>query len=194
MAQNSLFPAFVKLFYEGGTGNHTQTIPILMPTETPLTTTGWSLEARDGSFVDFEAAVVAYINIVRVFMPTNVTFLEAELYTMATATADPLYRTTATISLAGQAVANLLYNLSQTTLSYRSELGGSGKLVYMESTLTPNFRSTWRLNVPTTYNALRAFLIGQSNWIIARDGGMPIGTTYVTTKTNDAVRRNELFE
>lgn len=194
MAKNSLFPAFARITYQGANGQHVHTIPVRNPAESVTNPGLWDILTKDATWTAFEGAMLTYVNLLKSFMPTTVTFIEAELYTMASETADPLFRQIAPLNVAGTATTSAAYSMSQTVLSYRSHLGGIGKLMLMESTATPNFRQAWRANAPTTFNNLRQYLLGDDCVIIARDGGYPIATTYVTTKTNDVLRRDTLFE
>jgi hypothetical protein len=194
MARNSLFPAFARIAYQGANGTHIHTIPLRAPVPSGINPGLWDVRKRDGELTSFEDAMGVYVNLLRVFMPTTVTFIEAELYTMQDETADPMFRQIAPLSIAGQATASTAYALTQTVFSYRSDNGGVGKLMLMESSATPNVRTPWRANSPTTFNNLRQYLLGLDCVIIARDGGDPIATTYVTTKTNDVLRRDALFE
>lgn len=192
MAQNSLFPAFARIFYTGLSGEHTMTVPLGGAQPGAINPAEWSVLRADGAYEDFATAISDYVTQLANLSVTTMNFVEAELYTMDSPTADPLYRRTVELGVAGGVASSPEMVASQTVFSFRSANGGVGKITLLDRTVDGLRRRVWRNNNPVSFNALRAYLLSDDNIVHARDGGLPIGTTYVTEKFNDALRRKVL--
>lgn len=189
MAVNSLYPGFVRVIYQVQGREHTQTLPAL-----PFLGIGdvWYVQVKGNPLgVVWTAAVDAYMAVFRPTVPTTGTVLRAELWTLATPTAPPLFREAYNIALAGlQAGAGIA--MSQNTISFRSVSGGVMKWVTLECATALNVEAY----PPFTgvYLTLSNWLLGANSFVVARDGGWLNGVIRFLTKTNDTVRKKYLLD
>ena len=181
---HSLYPGFVKLFYTVGTFEHTQTIPVKPFLSVSST---WYVEAKgDPTGVLWTTALAAYINAVKPLYPATATFTYAELWTMSTPEADPLWVDTAMLAVVGTAGGSFV-TAGQVVFSGRSTAGGVVKLYFMESIVAVNNKYKPTYSAPLL--AVASYLTGAGSWLAARDGGFWAVVPQVTSKTNDKLRK-----
>lgn len=184
MANNSLYPGFVRISYKAHGHPHKQVIPC-----TPALQAGtWFVETTDSStFLQWDTAVNALLALEKVFINTADGFDGAELWTLATPTSAPVFRTNVTLAIAGTSGAAAVAN-SQMVFSFRTSLGGRLKLFLMEtgngpdSVVRPPFAAGANKN-------LSDYVIAAASWLRGRDGGHIISPAGLVTKTNDALRK-----
>lgn len=184
MAQNSLYPGFIKLHHEATLSEHIYTLPVK-----PFQSVGGDWWLEESGIVQGEewvAALTRYVTVAKAFLNTAHTFTYAELWTMASADADPIYRATAELTIAGTS-ATAYAVASQITFSYRTSEGGNGKLVLLDSVYVPNAK----LRPPYTGVPLAFYnyLMSNNCCVYGRDGGYPIAMPKLLVKTNDVLRR-----
>lgn len=190
MALNSLWPGFVRLEYLAATTKHIAILPCA-----PVNLAGvWNLTLKGGANQTFTAAIDAYMVVLRPCSPATMTFVSAQLWTLANPTADPVFVQEYGLNLAGTAAGGIVVD-SQIVTTYRTGLGGLYRHYQMESSLAalntkykgPNFMNAVQL-------ALINYIIGANGWIIGRDSGTLIVAISQITKTNDALRRRRLLQ
>lgn len=190
MAPNSLYPGFIKIYYTSATHPHEMVFGITNPLGGINSST---IQNKGGTANATGTAMTTFVNAVKTFFPTTATFRYWELFKMASVDADPIMIDTGTLNISGS-VAGSSTPYGQEIISYRSELGGTGKIYIMEGTravntiLQPPFSSGSAELVFSTY------LTGSTSVVTARDGGFPMVVTKAITKTNDALRRKYFLE
>lgn len=192
MATNSLYPSFIKLFYNSAGHPHVQTLPV--KAFSSLSPSGWGLEKpiSPAQYADWEDGVDAYVTVLKTWFPAASAVNSAELWTMADPTADPIYRATMYIGVAGtNATAALLY--AQNTMTFRTDAGGIYKSVVLEMSAT-----SVNTEVYPPFSgiqlAMSNFLTGVDSFVFGRDGGRIIAPIRSLAKTNDALRKKYLLD
>lgn len=186
---NSLYPGFVKLFYSVGTKEHTSILPC-KPFLNALS--AWWVENKGGGGGGlWTAAVDSYLAVIKAFYHSSASWTNAELWTLASAESDPIYREGYMPGVAGTAATSPT-PMAQLVVSGRTQEGGVAKLYLMEPSLVVN----QKLKPPyaTTYAALATYMLGSTSWIVGRNGGFWIAVPQQTTKTNDTLRRQAGLE
>jgi hypothetical protein len=189
MAQNSIYPGFIKIYYESGSHPHVHTIGITNPLGGINSST---VQNKGGTANSTGAAVNTYLTALKTVMPTTANFKYWELFKMANPTAVPVLVDTGLLNIPGTNVGGVRA-LGQITYSYRSDTGGIGKIVMMETSIDLNvlietpFPSGTHLTIST-------YLTGSTSIVTARDGGFPMVVTKAVTKTNDALRKKYFLD
>jgi hypothetical protein len=182
----TLYPGFVKIYYSSAFSEHTQVLPV----DPTFSDPDWVLD-RPGSSTSQEwgAAVDAWIALLVPVYNADVTFNYAELWTIASEGADPVFKAAHQIDEAGTA-GGATVKASMATVSFRTEGGHNGKIVLVDQTrpvndklLSPAFGNV------TAYQNIAAFLVGDNDFIKGRDGFFPVSVPRILTKTNDALRK-----
>lgn len=189
MARASLYPGFIRILYTGNGHVHKATIPV-RPT---LDAGTWKLTKNDGTFYSpWTAAVDAYVLLLKAFLNTADEVQTAQLWTLASGDADPLYVADHAIAAAGTSAVAAVPN-GQATLIFRLDSGGLLKLHIMESSSAANIHTFPPFGAGSVEN-LRAHVMGAATgFFIGRDGGIPTSCTSFTTKVNDKLRRKFLL-
>lgn len=186
MAQNSLYPGFVKLKYSSNGHIHYQVLPVSVESSSPGTEPQFFF--RDGLNIGMDAAVFLYIDLIAPFFPAAANFIVADFWSIATPEDDPIFEYALPIGSvgtnAGAAVAN-----GQACISHRTQGGGILKLYFMECSFSTNLKDEYPFSsAPIT--ALTDYLCDISTgWIVGRDGFHPISPLRFLTKVNDALRK-----
>lgn len=184
MTPNSLYPGFIKLHHEAPKAEHIYTLPVK-----PFLSVGGDYWLEEKAVVGGEnwvAALTRYITAIKPLIVTTQTFTYAELWTMATPTADPIYQDTATLNIAGTGGASMV-EASQITFSFRTSEGGNGKVVMLDQVLAVNAK--YRAPYTSVVGAVVTYLLSSQCCIFGRDGGYPVAVVKALTKTNDVLRR-----
>lgn len=191
MAKNSLFPGFIRLFYNTNGHQHTMTIPV-KPFFSGVTNE-WYLEQKGAPLgIAWKTILDTYANILKGFISTTGDITRADLYTMSAPDAEPLFVDTEDISLAGTGTpAPLAYG--QLTIAFRSANGGTYRLQIMEPSATS--ANVEQFPPFTGGNlALTNWMTGSTSFIVARDGGFLVAPIRMLSKTNDHLRKKYLLD
>ena len=189
MAQNSLSPAFVKLFYSRTGVEHTMTIPTKFYTA-PTVGESPSLLTHAGGQYPFDNAVDDLILYLKPLWANTMSFGHAEVWSQPTPEDDPLWIYTYAVGVAGTS-ANANVIASQIVMTFRSTLGGLFRLYGMEASYAVN-QAFSLAGFDTALGNLSTYIIASASWVYARDNGKPITTLGAKTKTNDVLRRKLL--
>ena len=181
---HSLYPGFIKLYYTVATYEHVMTIPV-KPFQDGLG--AWMLEQKlFGAGVAWITGLNAFITAIKPAAATNCTFTYAELWTMSSPEADPLYVETALLAVVGTG-GGVATPMSQVVFSGRSTAGGVVKLYMLETPagvnqkLKPTYAAPW--------SSVVNYLLSSGSICFARDGGSWSAVPQITTKTNDELRK-----
>lgn len=189
MAINSLYPGFVKLHYSILSREHTMTIPTK-----PFQAIGgqWFLEMKNTPGGGLWTTLVdAFAAAIKPLLHTTGTFTNAELWTMSSPTADPVFEEVYNVNVAGtNATAAVAYG--QVSMTYRTQGGGLYRFVLLEASQAPNVEIFPPYVSP--YLAINTYLIGNTSMVFGRNGGALIAPIRILSKTNDMLRRKYLLD
>nr|CRY96496.1 hypothetical protein [uncultured prokaryote] len=189
MPINSLYPGFVKLFYNSNGHQHTQTLPVK-----PFVGVGgaWFLEAKNIVNNDvWQDMVTAYVDVFKTWLPNTGSITRAELWTMASPTATPVFADALPLSVAGT-VAITPVALGQTSVTYRSATGGLYRWIGLEGSDAANAEAYPPFG--GIHGALATYLTGATSFVVARDGGTLTAPIRLLSKTNDKLREKYLLD
>lgn len=187
---NDLAPAFVKLYYQSNGHNHVATIPCvfsgtIVPGEKPL------VIIKSGSPIDVDVAITAYWAVQKAQLKATDSLLSYECYEKQPGE-DPDFFFGDDLPIVGTNGGTTL-PFSQVSATFRTGLGGLLRLFLMECVTTINTKTALRTTAGGYAGALATYVLGNTSWIIGRDGATPITGLWVTTKYNDALRRKFLL-
>ena len=185
---NSLFPAFVRLFYHTAFGQHTMTLPT-KEWDFSLGTNGkggyinWG-----GSDVDAQDMVEAIVDELKDFQPASCIFDSAIIYNLADETAPALPRVSIDLGTSGVAVTSDV-PASQSTMTARTGSFGIAKLVWFDATPSTDFLP--QRSLPVSGQPLDLWNVWSSlSWAWSgRDNAKPEQFIQVSYTLNEALRR-----
>lgn len=193
MAQNSLFPGFVKLFYAAGTKKHVMVVPVK-----PYFSAGstWWVEGKSTPTNDsfWQTATNSFLASLQGLFHVSVDFTSAELWTIASVGADPVFQDSFEPTFTGSNAGGVQAN-GQAVLTFRTEGGGLYRLYLMEHSITIN-----SVFVPPAYTGATAFataaaaVTSATSMVKGRNGGHPLTSLRAVTKTNDTLRQKFVLD
>lgn len=188
MAKHSLYPGFVRLHYTTNGHAHVMVQPVI-PTPSGAS---WQLGLVAGGEVDpWTNGIDDFVTVLFPLLKTTDHIDSADLYTMATADATPLFRETYSIGVDGtSASANLPFG--QLVFVYRSSVGNTYRNYIMEPPTANDERGGLGDLSGDTLTYAGFFLSGAS-YVFSRDGGRPLAMTHFTSKINDKLRKKFLL-
>lgn len=143
------------------------------------------LDKRDAGTVALDTAVAAWVVLYKALFHTSVTIDDYTFWSYAPASFDRTFITTENLAVAGTNAGAV--NLSfQQILTFRTLEGGLMKLNLMETSGTSIARLTYAAS-GAQVKALFDFVIGTSNWMLARDTSYPIATIFSMGGENEAL-------
>lgn len=187
MAQNSLYPGFVKLKYSSNTHTHFQVLPVLYdanpdPGDEPVFLT------RNNTPVGMDTAVAAYIALIDNLFPAESSFIIAENWFYPTPESDPVFTYVMELGDTGASGTGVFAN-GQLVVSFRTFAGGILKLYFMETVTGLATKDDFPF-ANSAVDALADYLCSAATgWIVGRDGSHPISGLRALSKTNDALRK-----
>lgn len=185
MTVHSLYPGFVKMFYTGNAHQHTQIIPANIQFSTLLDR--WEIEQNSGTFLTFPDAMDVYTDVFADHLAGADGIGYAELYSVASEGADPLYVEGISLSVSGH-ISTGAVPYSQGVIPFRTAAGGLYRFYAMEGGKAVGIVD--RLPVGDAVAAATiGFLTGDDGWTRGRDGAKLVAATSYLTKTNDALRK-----
>jgi hypothetical protein len=188
MAGNSLFPAFVRIQYHSPFGLHLMTLPTLAFTNVEVGEDG-DFATWDDIGIDGDVMVAGLVTtMLAEYQEEDITFDSWDVFTMASAEADPEWRYGAPLGLDGTGVALTGWRqATQATFTFRTTAGGISRLVLLDK---PTNNLFGRYTVPgVSETALIAEYTAVGRGWAGRDNGRPLVFKNVTIKTNDVLRR-----
>jgi hypothetical protein len=189
MAINSLYPGFVKIFYNSNGHEHVQTVPVQ-----PYIGVGggWWLTRKDGTpGAVWTTQIATYAALLRPYIHTTGAINRAELWTMASPTADPIYQDSVTLTLAGTN-ATVATPYLQRSVTYRSQTGGLYRFILMETSEGRDLEAYPPFSGIDLATA--NYLVSGPSVVCARDGGFLVVPIRLLTKTNDQLRKKYLLD
>ena len=186
---NSLYPGFINIFYTGYGGHaHTMRLPVI-----PSPSGGsYVLEQNDGtSEIIWTYHVEDLVDKLILWLKAPEGFSRAELWTLSSPTADPVFAEAYEINREGTASGDN-NKWTQAVWTHRTRLGGIGRFYLMEANVGLNLNYRAPLP-PGTIADLSLFLTGTTGFVRGRDGSQLVAPISYTTKINDSLRRKYLF-
>lgn len=184
MTVHSLAPGFIIVYYTSNGHPHKHIIPVRDPQ--PAGGGLWEVRRLDASFESVVTAMNTWATAIKPLFAAASNLAYWELWTKADEDADPIFRQTGALNVAGTSVLPLR-PLDQIVFSYRTSEGGTGKLQFMEFAHNAGAKTT-----PVYSGVLLSvsnYLVGSTSIYVGRDGGYPIQVPAIFTKPNDFLRK-----
>lgn len=186
---NSLFPAFVNIDYHSAFGAHSMTLPTkvytgpdgLNPSGTFL---AWNSTARDA-----DDMINDLVDLFLPFFKPDTTFDAYTIYTLAEPGAPPQPEYAAALGLDGTSVQTAWSKAVQTTFSFRTDLFGQMKLVFLDAPNNNLWDKISQFDTSPEALAILAELSNSANAWSARDNGKPTVLTQIAYTLNEKLRR-----
>lgn len=192
MAENSLYPGFVDLFYQSNGHQHKARIPC-SPYVGLDGVYGLETGTPGPGYFPWTAGVDAYVTVFRGVLPATAQVIRAELWTLASPTSDPIFRSVHEVELAGTAGGSSVAN-AQAVWTFRSDVGGIVRIYAMEAALSVNNEYFPPLWGASNIKAVADYVLSAPSWVKARDGGKPLAGVRFLSKTNDTLRKKYLLD
>lgn len=188
MAENSLFPSFVRLAYHSPYSPHIMTLPTLQFTNTDPGVAG-DFATWDAVGIDGHTMIAALVTeLAKQYQAGDATFDSYDIFTMASAEAEPVWRFGAALGVAGSSLALVGWRQAvQATFTFRTSLSGISRIVLLDK---PTNNAFGRYTVPGADEAaIVAEWTDEANGWAGRDGGRPLLLKNITIDLNDRLRR-----
>lgn len=194
MTANSLYPGFAKIKYTSVLGEHFKIYPVagfdeVIPGEDPI------LNRMIGSTVQFSDAIDAWVVLAKPMFGTSMNIVYAEAWQVPTVGADPIFiysHEIGELGSSGTATASML----QVCMTYRTAAGGIFKDYYMDASgvFPVNTQDPYPYTAASREKNMSDYIISAlGSWIVGRDGSRAISPIKLTTKTNDALRKDRVL-
>jgi len=129
----------------------------------------WTALSRQGQTPQLDDWVDDLVALLQPLYHTGTTFVDAELWLYTPGTFDAAFQSTYPIALAGTSSTQNSLN-AQAIITFRSQLGGSGRVNLMEAISGFGVEQGFPTN-SALINALATFITALGSPVIARDGG-----------------------
>lgn len=190
MAVNSLSPAFIKLVYTWSGREHIMTLPVI-PEGAVTPGTEPDIALNQGGNQGFTECMDAFVAAIKPHFHSETTFGLASFWSQPTPASNPVWIYEYSLGVVGTNGTAGVPN-SQMIYTWRTSEGGLMKTMFLEVPCNLNIRS-----IPP-YSSISATLLtwflGANNFVVGRDGGVPIAGIRKYTKTNDALRKKHLID
>lgn len=190
MTQYSLSPAFIKLTYTYSTRVHVATLPVI-PEGAIEVGTEPDVKLNLGGNLGFSEAIDNYADAIAPFINNGEAIAGASFWSQPTPEDDPIWVYEVTLGVAGTNASAVTPHM-QRLFTWRTSLGNLMKTVLMDVPGTVNVRGT------PPYGGINAtfatWFLGANNFVVGRDGGIPVAAIKYYTKTNDALRRKYIVD
>jgi len=189
MAKNSLFPAFIQMFYSSAYAPHVMTLPI--NTWSPISSghdAGTAL-AWDGSQQDVITEMDFLTDKLALLAPASVNINSYTVWTMASEDANPQYQVSVDVSKVGTNASTNQSKAVQTQYNMLDTEGQKVKLVLLDFPYIGWDRTTGFDALTSTERDVLGKLMDELSFFSSRNGKRPAVFRSRTTKLNDKLRR-----
>ena len=187
---NSLSPAFVKINYTSPYGAHTMTIPTVPLNNVGVVNTPPNFDLRGAAVdVDADAAIRAFLALLKVYAPTNITFVDYVIYSQPTTSDAPLPVYSESLGITGDTTANIASKACQQTMTFRADNFTLYKFVMLDFVPALGFEKQVTITNPNL-EAVRAYIVADVTWFASRGGGRPNTFLQMATTLNEKLRRS----
>jgi hypothetical protein len=190
MAENSLHPGFVRIYYQDQSSTHKQTIPVNWVAG--VLSGNYGLIGANASNVAWGIRVDEWIALLRPMVQATVSFLYAELWQVDFPSGDETFLELHDIGLAGTKTGTN-NPTTQTIFSCRTAGGGVAKVALIGGDFALNVAARPPNYSHPAYKAVADYLSASNTWFYGRDGTYVVNVSRVLTKTNDALRKRLLL-
>lgn len=184
----SLYPGFIKLNYKGNGHTHIQVIPVV-----PDEILGvWNLVCKDNVARGWTASVDSYVVKLKPFFKTTDSLISAQLWTIASEGADPVFVEEYALAVAGTD-AGTITPYGQYVTTMRTQAGGLYRSYLMETTVGANVSQIPPFGAGRGKD-LADYLVSGSSMVRGRDGSPCVAAIRTISKYNDALRKKFLVD
>lgn len=184
---NSLGEGFVRLTYTGSSGIHHAVIPVNFE-GTPVAGVEPTFTQKGAGTIEAEQAVADLMAVVTPFYDDTTLFGLAEVYSVNPATEERTFIYGWNVGLTGDGTL-VEVPLTMATMSFKTVAGGVYKFVMMEQGFGANQKRYPPFDDSPAREALAAYIVGSTSWIVGRDNTYPFAPLSFTVKTSDALRK-----
>lgn len=188
---NSLFPSFVRINYTSLYGAHVMTIPSVAIVGGINAPSLHDFDLRGAAIsVEADAAVKAFVAILKKNFIGSTTFVDYTLFTMADENATPTPVYSAALGVVGTNGSAGWTKAVQETITWRTESFGLFKLVLLDCVSDNLFNKVTALGaVGTNLRDLSDYVTASVSWLSGRDGGRPAVFLQAAWTLNEKLRR-----
>lgn len=185
-------PHEVEIFYVEGGITHKQRLNCTLVSQGDVGDpfSAFTMQLRNSADITVQAAVDAYVVFLKTLFAATTNITIANLYEYAPNSYDKTFLSTYDINVVGTGAG--AYNPNhQTMLTFTTQAGNNMRLTVLDDNATLSTRIPIR-DASTQLQAMATYLVGSTNWIMARDGTYPIGRLNSVQGQNEALfkRRN----
>jgi hypothetical protein len=185
-------PYEVELFYVEGSITHVQRLNCNIVAEGVVGDpfANFSVATKAGASLALSIAVSDYVAVARTLMAPTANFTVANLYKYTPESYDKAFLATNDINLVGTGAGTVQLN-HQTMWTFTTQLGNNMRLTLLDDISTSNARIPIRDGTVAQQN-MATYVLGNTSWILARDGSYGAGRLNVVGGQNEALfkRRN----
>lgn len=185
-------PWEVEIFYVEGGITHKQRLncEILTTGASGDPFTAFTVNTKANTAIALNTAVDAYVALLKPLLATTTNITIGNLYQYLPDSYDKTFRSTYDINQIGTSAG--AYNPNhQTMMTFTSALGNPFKWTILDDPATNQLRVPIR-DATAPFQNMANYLVGNTSWIIARDGSFPVGKLNIVGGQNEALfkRRN----
>lgn len=190
---NSLYPGFVKIGYTVKTRPHHMIVPV-QPYQ-DVAGDWWLSEKDDGIGQLWLTAIQGLQDKINpMYNTTDYAIQGAELWTLDSPDADPVFQESGTLSTTGT-VGTASIDYGQIVFTWRSVDGGIIKLYLMESIFNPNVKAAApSYGGNTAKQNLNTYMTSTGAVVSGRDGSFASVGLFSKSKTSDALRKKYIMD
>lgn len=188
---SAISPAYTKIRYHVGAHRHVMTLPCL-PSGSLTPGSRPDVLGKDGSPIDWGAALTAFLALAKTFVNATAGFDIAEFWSKPTPTSPAVFIDAINVTVAGTGGGGTLV-AGEGVLTLRTAHKGGLKLYIMEVDDPENLKIPAPFTGSAQITALANYLCGNTGWIVGRNNDYPIVALNYTTKINDVLRDKYLI-
>lgn len=166
---------------------HVQTLSVAAPVWSGAAST---IQRKSAANVLWTTAVGELVALLRPLMNAATTYINAEIWRQDTATDDPIFIATAALALAGTAAGTTL-SAGQMVIDFKGADDSDLRFTLLEPGTTANRRVAYPA-MTAAEKALVDYIVGATTWLYTRGNSFPVNVGFLTTKTNDVLRKSRL--
>lgn len=190
MAPNSLSPASAVLSYHSIYGAHKMTVPTTEWFPTSITGNLGSYVDHDGDPIDAAVMWVDFVNLLKPFFLSTMSFDSVTVYTMATSTSPNIPRKTVPLGIDGTSTLPGNSQAQSSTFNFKTAANGDFKVVLLDVPLgSQGFNAIHPADFPTVVTDFADFITGRTTAIVGRDDNIPSILRKITYDLNDKLQK-----
>lgn len=187
---NSPGPTQILINYHSAFGFHKMALNANEWHSTPDVNGSGAIEAWDATLIDTDDMVKALVTLFAPFFPATVSFDNYIVFTYASPTADPVPVASGALTTIGTSGTPGWSKAVQATLSFRTDLFGIAKIVFLDYDSQDSFDKTVIIPGGSPLEDLRDEFVLDTNGWSGRDGGRPDTYLSATVTLNEKLRKS----